>query len=81
MFWNQKISPEDEERMINMIAEGVHKYGMDLPAILMLESFKPLAYIGGVMGRFFLSPFLPFFGENINQQGEKFLTIFEKEKT
>ena len=30
------------------------------------------------MGRFFVSPFLPVFGENIGIGGEKFFQIFEK---
>ncbi len=30
------------------------------------------------MGRLFITPYLPFFGENIGLKGEKFLTIFEK---
>ena len=56
----------------------MHSYGMDVPAILFLETVKPLTYIGSQMGRFFLSPFLPAFGENIGVNGEKFLQIFEK---
>lgn len=59
-------------------AEKIHKYGMDVAAILMLESVKPLAYIGGQMGRFFVSPFLPALGETIGQGGEKFFGVFEK---
>lgn len=73
-----EITPEDEEEMIRKIAEKIHKYGMDVAAILFIESVKPLAYIGGQMGRLFISPFLPAFGENIGQGGEKFFTIFEK---
>ena len=78
MFWDMEVTPEDEEEMIRKAAETIHKYGMDVAAILFLESVKPLAYIGGQMGRFFLSPFLPAFGESIGRGGEKFLTIFEK---
>ena len=32
------------------------------------------------MGRFFISPFLPVFGENIGIGGEKLLQIFEKQE-
>jgi hypothetical protein len=78
LFWDVEVTPEDEEDMIQKVAEQIHKYGMDVAAILMLESVKPLAYIGGQMGRFFLSPFLPAFGESIGRGGEKFFTIFEK---
>lgn len=78
MFWDLEVTPEDEEEMIRKVAEQIHKYGMEVAAILMLESVKPLAYIGGQMGRFFVAPFLPAFGENIGLGGEKLLTTFEK---
>lgn len=78
MFWDLEVTPEDEEEMIRKVAEQIHKYGMEVAAILMLESVKPLAYIGGQMGRFFVAPFLPAFGEKIGLGGEKFLTTFEK---
>jgi len=78
LFWEIEVTPEDEEEMIKSIAEKIHKYGMDVAAILMLESVKPLTYIGGQMGRFFVSPFLPALGEKIGQSGEKFFTVFEK---
>jgi len=78
LFWDEEITPEDEEEMIMKAAEKIHKYGMDVAAILMLESVKPLAYIGGQMGRFFVSPFLPALGETIGQEGEKFFGVFEK---
>lgn len=78
MFREIEVTPEEEEEMIRKIAEKVHNYGMDVAAVLFLESVKPLAYIGGQMGRVFVSPFLPAFGESISTGGEKFLTIFEK---
>lgn len=78
MFWDLEVTPEDEEEMIRKVAEQIHKYGMEVAAILMLESVKPLAYIGGQMGRLFVAPFLPAFGENIGLGGEKLLTTFEK---
>jgi hypothetical protein len=78
LYWNFEVTPEDEEEMIRKIAERIHKYGIDAAAILMLESFKPLSYIGSQMGRFFLSPFLPLFGDNVGLSGEKLFQIFEK---
>lgn len=78
MYWNFEVTPEDEEEMIRKIAEKIHNYGIDAAAILMLESFKPLTYIGSQMGRFFLSPFLPLFGDKIGLSGEKVFQIFEK---
>jgi len=78
LYWDIEVTPEDEDEMISKIAEKIHQYGLDLPAILMIETVKPLSFIGAQMGRFFLSPFLPAFGENIGMSGEKFLQIFEK---
>jgi hypothetical protein len=50
---------------------------MDAPAILMLESSKPLVFIGGQMGRLFITPFLAILGDSAGKGGEKFLTVFE----
>jgi hypothetical protein len=50
---------------------------METVAILTLESVKPLVYIGGEMSRVFLAPFLPVLGQDLNQMGEKYITVFE----
>jgi hypothetical protein len=78
LFWDLEVSPEEEEEYINKVAEKIHQYGMDVAAILMLESVKPLTWIGSQMGRFFLSPFLPAFGDTISMGGEKLFQVFEK---
>jgi hypothetical protein len=73
-----KMTPEEEERIINKVAVEINKRGMDMPAILMLETLKPLVYIGTQFGRFYVSPFLPIFGDAFYQDSEKIITIFEK---
>jgi len=78
MYWDIEVTAEDEDKMIKKIAATIHKYGLDVAAILMIESFKPLSFIGAQMGRFFVSPFLPALGEDVGISGEKFLQIFEK---
>lgn len=78
MFWDVDVTPEEEEQILRKIAKKVHEYGMDVPSIMVLESVKPLSFIGAQMGRFFLSPFLPAFGEEIGMGGEKVMLIFEK---
>lgn len=50
MYWDLEITPEDEEEMIRNIAEKIHKYGMEVAAILFIESVRPLTYIGAQMG-------------------------------
>ncbi len=77
MFSNEEITPEDEEKMIKVAAHKIHDYGMDSVAVLFLQSFKPLSYIGGQFGRFMIYPFLWIIGGDISQSGEKFFTIFE----
>lgn len=80
MYWDIEVTSEDEDEMIEKIAQKIHESGMNMAAILMIESFKPMSYIGAQMGRFFISPFLPVFGENIGIGGEKILQIFEKQE-
>jgi hypothetical protein len=78
LFWNIEVTSEDEDEMIKKVAQMIHKYGLDVPAILMIETFKPLSFVGANLGRFFVSPFLPTFGNNLGVRGEKFFEIFEK---
>ncbi len=73
-----ELTEEEEEEVIRSVAKKIHKYGMEVAAILMLESVKPLTFVGAQMGRFFLSPFLPAFGDNIGMAGEKLFYVFEK---
>jgi hypothetical protein len=77
-LWDLDITSEEEERYIQKAAEVIHKYGMETAAILLLETSKPMIYIGGEMGRFFASPFLHVLGEETGLTGKKLLLIFEK---
>jgi hypothetical protein len=78
VYWDYEITPEEEEEMIKKVAEKIHQYGMEVAAILMVESLKPLTWVGSQMGRFFINPFLPAFGDEIGMTGEKFFQVFEK---
>ena len=78
MYWDIEVTSEDENEMIGKIAQKIHEYELIVPAILVFASIKPLSFIGAQMGRFFISPFLPAFGENIGISGETLLQIFEK---
>jgi len=59
----EEPKPEDQEKIIEKAAETIYKYDMDLVAILVLESIKPLATIGSQMTRYMIAPFVPFIGE------------------
>ena len=80
MYWDIEVTPDDEDEMIEKIARRVHDSGMNVAAILMMETFKPMSYIGAQMGRFFVSPFLPVLGDDVGINGEKILQIFEKQE-
>jgi len=73
-----EIAPAEEDELINKIAEKIHDFGMEVVAILLLETVKPLSYIGGQMGHVLIFPYLPFFGDNISQKGKKLFATFEK---
>jgi hypothetical protein len=78
LFWDSELSIEEEEELIQKIAQRVHKHKLNLPAMFVIETFKPLSYIGSQMGRFFISPYLLMFGEEMGMTGEKIITLFEK---
>jgi hypothetical protein len=53
-------SDKEKDEMIKKAAEAIYKYDMDLVAILVLETIKPLASVGGQLGRYLVAPFIPF---------------------
>lgn len=80
LFWDVEVTPEEADELIEKIAEKMHSYGMDVPAILLLETVKPLSFVGSQMGRLFISPFFPILGEETGLTGAKLLSLFEKRK-
>jgi len=62
MIWDDP-SDQEKDEMIKKAAETIYKYDMDLVAILILESMKPLASVGGQLSRFMVAPFIPFIGD------------------
>ncbi len=58
MYHDVEVTTKDEE-FIEKVAQKIHEYEMETAAILLLESSKPLVWVGGEMGRFFISPFVP----------------------
>jgi len=77
LFRVDKVTPKDEEEMISKAADKIQEYGMDLAAVLFLQTYKPLSYVGGQMGRFMIFPFFYLLGGGITQSAEKFFMIFE----
>lgn len=77
-MFSKDVNPEKEKELILKAAEIIKNNKMDTVAMILLHTTKPLIYIGGQMGRFFISPFLFAFGDNIYQTGNRLLTTFEK---
>ena len=77
-FFNEIEIPEEEvDAIILETAKRIKKYGMEMAAIMALESLKPLAYVGGELTRLTFSPFFPILGANIDLWGEKLINVFE----
>jgi ABC-type Zn2+ transport system substrate-binding protein/surface adhesin len=78
LYYDVEVTKEDEDEYIEKVAQKIHEYEMETAAILLLESSKPLVWIGGEMGRFFITPFVPIISEKWGVTSEKFFLIFEK---
>ena len=53
------LTAERENELIDKIVGYVSKYRMEVPAIVALETFEPLSYIGGNLALIPLSVFSP----------------------
>ena len=72
-----ELSEEEVDKILEEAARRIKKYGMIMPAIMALESLKPLVFIGGELSRLALTPFFPIFGENMDIWGQKLIYVFE----
>jgi len=66
-FWEEELTPEETERLLDKAAEQIRKRKMEGPAILALEMHKPLAGVAA-HAMVAIAPFaVPFFGfEGVN---------------
>jgi hypothetical protein len=78
LYYDVEITPELETEFIEKVAKAIHEREMDTAAILLLESSKPLVWVGGEMGRFFITPFVPIISDKWGVTSEKFFLVFEK---
>ena len=61
-LWEQELTHEETEAILQKLVTRVSKYKMETPAIFALEAHKPLANLGG-NASLVVSPFLiPIFG-------------------
>jgi hypothetical protein len=70
----QKVTPEEEEQVIQKAYEEIKKRKFHVGALLILRGFSLFAPIGGALGRFFLGPVTPFMGH----REEKIIWTLEK---
>jgi hypothetical protein len=75
---DEDLSKEEVEKVLQATAVKIHSLGMDLIAILALESVKPLSNIGGELSRMIFSPFLPALGPEYNMMGDKLIYVFQR---
>lgn len=62
-LWAEELTETETEALIEKAAIEIERRGMEAPAVLMLESHKPLSFIASqtsVMFAPFLAPFLGF---------------------
>lgn len=80
MFWDEELTPEEEEEIIEWAARQFYKYGMETAAILFLESYKPISRLGTSMGTVFFTPLMPLFGDNTAIRSQKVMKLFQEGK-
>lgn len=66
-FWNDELTLEEEDQLLDKLAEDIQKRKLEAPAIAFFELHKPLANVGGHLA-LAASPFLvPILGyKNVN---------------
>ncbi|MEM2136691.1 MAG: hypothetical protein QXI93_01905 [Candidatus Methanomethylicia archaeon] len=57
-YINLDITPERRKELIDKIATEIVKRGLETPAIMLLETFKPLSFIGAELAVFYLYPYV-----------------------
>ena len=80
MFWDEEITQEEEDEIIEWIAREFYKYGLETAGIMFLESLKPISRYGSSMGQIFISPMLPILGDNLMMKGDKAMRVFERDE-
>ena len=72
--WNlwDDLPPEEEDELIEKLAQDIVKRKMGLMAQLTLETISPLSKLGADLGMTLLGPYLEFFGV------EKVTALFRK---
>jgi len=74
---DQKSEPVNVDELIEKIAKKVVEIGMEAPAILALETARPLSFIGSQMGRAMIAPWFGIFGWDAMNKADNIMEVFE----
>lgn len=69
-----ELTPQQEEELIEKLAQFIVEHKMETPAILFLETLKPLSFVGSTFAMVYVTPFLDIYGLNIN----RYAMLFQK---
>jgi hypothetical protein len=76
-MYNDIKNKSDEEK-INYLADLIVKrYGMGTPTLMMLETLKPAAFVGGELGKLFLAPFFFLLDPQSEKRVREYITFLE----
>lgn len=71
-----ELDPERKKYLIEKIASIIVKYEMETPAILFLESLKPVAYMGAQLALPFFAPYMGLLGKDDEIVGNELIALF-----
>ena len=77
---DQQSEPVNVDELVEKIAKKVVEIGMEAPAILALETARPLSFIGSQMGRAMIAPWFGVFGWDAMTKADNYMEIFEDKK-
>jgi len=79
MFSDEELPPEEVDKYLESIARKVVDREMEIYAKVLLGMSWPLAFIGGQLGRVFISPYLFIFGDREDTVSKR-IFVFEKKE-
>ncbi len=74
---DQQSEPVNVDELVEKIANKVVEIGMEAPAILALETARPLSFIGSQMGRALIAPWFGVFGWGAMMKADNYMEVFE----
>jgi len=79
MFSDEELPPEEVDKYLDGIARKVVDRELEVYAKVLLGMSWPLAFVGGQLGRVFISPYLFIFGDREDTVSKR-IFVFEKKE-